>query len=410
MARTMFRDVGGGRRRGNARFIAAAWCVLLMVAVLPGCDLTTPSSPNDPGNLTGQTTNQTFVFTGTLGVSSSASTLVADDTSTVLLIVEVKDSSGNPIQNLTTVGFSTDLGAFNVGGALFTVAQATTFNGSAEILLQSANRQAGTATVTATLGTVSSSSSVKLTVAPVEGTIALAFGTTGDSSVVVLSGVASSATPLDSNIGVTALDLEGTPIVGANVSFRITQDTTADTTSNPNAEFVATRHTTTGPDGTTVNVLRVFGPGVVVVEAELFDPNTGNLVARSNRIILTTTQAVSAAFATLAFADGSTSFAAVAPYSNLLTVTVTDGTGAPQAGRTVRLSITADTTDTGAGLSTTLAITDAFGRVTSTLTVPDNAPSGGAGSTSVVSITAEVLDSLTGAVVSTSNVIVATGT
>ena len=410
MARTMLRDVGGGRRGGNARFTISACCVLLMVAVLSGCDLTDPTSPNDPADLTGQTTNQTFVFTGTISVSSSAGTLPADDTSTVLLVVEVKDSSGAPIQNLTTVGFSTDLGAFNVGGVLFTAAQVTTFNGSAQILFQSTNRQAGTATATASIGNVSSSSSITLTPAPVEGTIALSFGASGTDDIFTLSGAASEVTPLDSNIAVIALDPLGAPIVGSNVSFRITADSTADNSANPYAEFVASRHTMTGAAGGAVNILRAFGPGTVVVEAEMFDPNTGALVATSNRIILTTIQAVVAPFVTLAFANGSTGFSATAPYANLLTATVTDGFGAPQAGRTVRLSITADTSDTGAGLSTTLATTNAFGKVTTTLTVPDNAPSGTPPTVSLVSILAEVLDPLTGAVLSTSNVIVATGT
>ncbi len=404
MAKTMFRDVGGGRRRGNARFIASAWCVLLMLAVLPSCDLTTPSSPNDPNNLTGQTTNQNFVFTGTLNVSSAVSALTADDLSTVVFVVEVKDSSGNPIQNLTTVVFSTNLGAFNVGGFLFATAQVTTFNGTAQILFQSANRQAGTATVTASLGTVSSSSSITLTPAPVEGTLSLAFGTSG-TGLVTKSGVASTATPLDSDIGLIALDSQvpPMPIVGANVSFRIIQDTTADGTSNPNAQFVASRHTTTGPDGAAVNILRVFGPGSVVVVAELFDPNTGALVATSNRIILTTSRSF---LATLLFSNGTASFTgSTFPLIDVITATVTDTAGTAQSGLTVRFSITSDSTSGGASLSPSLATTNASGQISTTLTVPDDA--GGAGSS--VTIVAEVLDS-SGAVLTTSNAIVATGT
>ncbi len=401
MARTMFRDVGGGRRRGNARFIASACSVLLLVAALSGCDLTTPSSPNDASDLTGQTNNQTFVFTGTLSVSSLASTLSADDTSTVLFIVEVKDSSGGPIQNLTTVGFSTDLGAFNVGGSLFSAAQVTTFNGSAEILLQSANRQTGTATVTAGLGTVSSSSSITLTPVTVEGTIGLAFGTTG-TGLVTRSGVASTATPLDADIGVRALELDQTPIVGANVSFRIIQDTTTDETSNPSAEFLASRHTTTGPTGSAVNVLRVFGPGVVVVVADLFDPVTGDLIATSNRIILTTSTTF---LISLEFDDGSTTFEFTSfPGTVGITAMVADTAGVPQAGLTVRFSIISDSTTAGASLSSSVVVTNAGGVAITSVTVPDNAS--GAGSS--VSILAEVINSA-GATLATSNVVVAIG-
>ena len=408
MARTMLRDVGGGRRCGNARLIVSAWCVLLLVAVLSGCDLTDPASPNDPANLTGQTTNQTFVFTGTISVSSSAGTLLADDTATVLLVVDVKDSSGAPIQNLTTVGFSTDLGAFNIGGGLFTAAQVTTFNGAAQILFQSANREAGTATVTASIGNVSSSSSITLEAAPFAGTIALAFGTSGTGAV-TLTGAASALVPLDANIGVTALDDDGDPIAGANVSLRIIEDTTADNTSNPNAEFTTSRHTTTGTDGSAVTILRTYGPGTVAVVADLFEPNTGALVATSNRIILTTT-ATPTVIATLTFSDGvTTSFTTSGPYSFTegITVRVTNAAGTPLAGLTVLFTIETDTTSAGATLSNSVAVTDGTGTATSVITIPD------AGSNplvpAAVSILAKVVDSSNAAVVlATSNVIVIT--
>ena len=109
----------------------------------------------------------------------------------------------------------------------------------------------------------------------------------------MIAAPASATTPLDSNIAIIAEDLLGEPIVGANASFRIIDDSTGDATPNPYAEFVASRHVVTGADGGAVNVLRAFGPGTVVVEAEMFDPITGTLVATSNRIILTTTQGTS---------------------------------------------------------------------------------------------------------------------
>ena len=400
MARTKLRDGGGGRRHGNARFVASAWCVLLMLAVLPGCDLNNPTSPNDPADLTGQTTNQTFTFTGSLSISSSANTMTADDLSTVLLVVEVKDSSGGAIQNLTTVNFSTNLGAFNVGGALFTAAQATTFNGLASVLFQSSGRLAGAATITASIGTVSSSTQVTLTPLALDGTLALAFGTTG-TGLTTLSGVASAVAPLEANIGLTALDTEGQPIVGVNVSFRIIQDTTADGgATNPNAEFAASRHTTTGPDGSAVNILRAFGAGTVVVVAEMFDPNTGALVATSNRIILT---ASSQFVISLAFTpSGATSVSLLGPYpqTQAMAAVVTDTAGVVQPGLTVRFRITADSTDTGASLSSSVVVADSAGTANNSISVP------GSIEAASVSILAEVINSA-GTVLATSNVIVA---
>ena len=145
MASTVFRDAGGGRRRGYARFMTSAFCLLLISTMMVGCNLDNPTSPNAPADLTGQTTNQQFTFTGTIGVLSVSGTLSADDTSTITITAEVKDASGNPIQNLTTVTFNTNLGGFpqlNSAGIQFvsSTASATTFNGLASVAFQSVAR------------------------------------------------------------------------------------------------------------------------------------------------------------------------------------------------------------------------------------------------------------------------------
>jgi hypothetical protein len=381
----------------------SAFCLLLISTLTVGCDLNTPTSPNSPAQLTGQTTNQQFTFSGTIGVLAVSGTVIADDNSTVTITAIVRDQSGNPIQNLTTVTFSTDLGGFvtgvdNTGGAITSsVTSAVTFNGQAQVSFVSVGRDTGTATVRANIGNTSASTQLKLEPAPIEGTIALLFTGGG----VTLSGVASSASPLDAPISLEALDLEGNPIVGANVSFRILQDTTGDNSSNPYAEFVASRHTTTGAAGDAANILRSFGPGVVVVVAELYDPNSGNLVGTSNRIIMTTSRSY---LISLQFNGGGTTVNMAAPYTANFTATVTDADLAPQQGLTVRFSITADSTTAGASLSNSLQVTSAAGGATSSVTVPDDA----AGAGSSVTIVAEVVDS-TGAVLSTSNVIVAVG-
>lgn len=407
MANTRFRDGGGGRRRGYAGGVTSALCLLLISTLMVGCSLDSPSSPNQPGQLTGQTPNQQFTFSGTITLSRSSNSTVADDNSTVVFIATVRDASGNPIPNLTTVNFSTDLGGFVVGtsgdGAPVTSSftAVATFNGQAEVSFVSVGGATGKATVTASIGSTSASRTVEIEEPPLEGTIALAFGT-GGTGAVTMSGTASQASPLDAEISVLAVDSEGDPIAGAKVTFRIVQDSTTDDTSNDRARFLVERRTTTGPAGDAVNILRAFGPGVVVVVAELYDSNTGKLVGTSNRIILTTdvTLLVSHAFDT-----GGSATTVTAPATVGITATVSDIEGAPQQGLTVRFSIVDDSTDSGASLSRSTAVTDASGEATTSLTVPDNA--GGTGAT--VSVLVEVVDAAGNTVV-TGNVIVATAT
>ena len=66
LARAMFHDAGGGKRRASAGFVTPVFCLLLISMMVVGCSLDSPSSPNTPGNLTGQTTNQQFTFSGSL--------------------------------------------------------------------------------------------------------------------------------------------------------------------------------------------------------------------------------------------------------------------------------------------------------------------------------------------------------
>ena len=142
--------------------------------------------------------------------------------------------------------------------------------------------------------------------------------------------------------------------------------------------------------------------GNVTVVAEMLDSQTGEVACTSNQVIATTTAAL---LAQLTFSDGvSTSFTAAAPYTEGITVTVTDTSLAAVPGVTVRFSITLDSTTAGASLSSSLSVTDANGQATSALTVPDDA--GGAGS--LVTILAEVIDGNNN-VLATSNTVVAIG-
>ena len=244
MARTVFRDAGGGRRRGYARLMTSVFCLLLISTMMVGCDLNNPTSPNSPGDLTGQTTNQQFTFTGTIGVLTISGTLVADDVSTITITAEVKDEAGNPIQNLTTVTFNANLGGFVVGvdtdgvNIVASTATATTFNGLASVAFQSFGRATGTATIVASLGLTTGSTTVVLEAAPVTGNISATFGATGTGSTST-TGTASSTVPLDLDISAIAKDLTSlaAPIAGATMRFRIVTDTTDETTTNePQAE------------------------------------------------------------------------------------------------------------------------------------------------------------------------------
>jgi len=310
MARTTFRDVGGGRRRGYARLMTSAFCLLLISTMSLGCGLDNPTSPNEASDLTGQTTNQIFSFSGTIGVSSVSGSVIANDQSTVTIVVVVRDSSGNAIPNLTSVTLSTDLGGFVIGvdaeGNNIATASTSvvTFNGQADAQFQSLGGAVGTATIVASIGTTRATTSVDIDPAPLSGTLSMAFGSTGTGTA-FLSKVATEAAPLDESVGVTALDNNGDPLSGALVEFVIVSDSTDEQTANEPAIWLASRQTNTGGSGDAINILRVVGPGVVVAEARMIDVNTGQTVAVSNRIILTTSTTF---VATLSFADGTASF------------------------------------------------------------------------------------------------------
>jgi hypothetical protein len=324
--------------------------LLLTAVVLAGCNLNTPVAPNTDGQLTGQTTNQQFVFTGTISISAGGFTLTADDTATVTITANVRDASGNPVPNLTTIVFSTNLGAFVTEAGLTTVATATTFNGIAQVFFSSSNRQAGTATITASLGTVASSVNVTLEAEPVTGTLSASFGTTGTGAT-SSTGMIPPGThgQLDVDISAEALDLAGVAIVGATVRFRIVTDTTDELTTNEPVEFVGSSTTTTNSSGIAGALIRVRGPGDVVIDADLIDPVTGQTVATSNEIILVTTASTTIPTLVLNFDDDSTTIelgGTVAPVSVGVEATATNAAGNPVPNATVRFVIRSDSAGT----------------------------------------------------------------
>jgi hypothetical protein len=379
--------------------MTSAFCLLLISTLMVGCDLSNPTSPNVPADLTGQTTNQQFTFTGTIGFLTISGTLVADDSSTVTITVEVKDAAGNPIQNLTSVAFNANLGGFITGvdsaGANIVVSSATasTFNGRASIDFQSLGRSTGTATIIASLGAVSSSTTVELEPAPVAGNISAAFGVSGTGST-SMTGTASTSVPLDVDISAIANDLTATadPIAGATMRFRIETDTTDETTTNDPVAFVGGVDTvTTNTSGIGAAKIRVQGPGDVVIFVDLIDPSTELTVATSNPIILVTAGGSTVPTLGLLFDNDSTVAdlsGTGAPVSIGLIATAKDAAGAALGGVTVRFRIVSDTTGgatLGAGGATTLTATTSGGgtaTITTTLTT----------ATQSVVIVAELLD------------------
>jgi hypothetical protein len=252
-----------------------------------------------------------------------------------------------------------------IGNTPVAAVSATTFNGIAQAELRSQNRQTGTATVTVSLGTTSGSAEVEFEPAAVIGTLSLGFGTSGTGAG-TKTGSANQNDPLDETVGVTAEDLDGDPIAGATVRFRIVQDTTDEGSPNEPAHFLTSDTTSTGGSGTAVNILRVYGAGVIAIEADLIDPVTGETVATSNRIILTTTAAEALK---LAFNNGLATFTGNAPFNVGIVARLFDETGAALGGRLVRFTIQSDNTG-GASLSVTTGTTDGNGRTTTSLHVP----------------------------------------
>jgi len=377
--------------------MTSAFCLLLISTMMVGCSLDNPTSPNAAADLTGQTTNQQFTFTGTIGVLSVSGTLSADDTSTITITAQVQDASGNPIQNLTTLTFSTNLGGFlqvDSGGTAFvsSTASATTFNGLASVAFQSVGRGTGTATIVASLGSTTGSTTVVLEVAAVTGSISAAFGSTGAGAVTMI-GTASTAVPLDVAVSATATDLSATasPIAGARMRFRIVVDTTKDSGLGGQVRFVGSvDEVTTNASGVGATMIRVQHPGDVVVVADLVDPNTGQTVATSNEIILvvSTNAGISSPSLALTFDDETTVkiLGGTGPAVSVgLIATAKDAAGALLGGSTVRFTIDSDTTG-GATLSSNgTATTGGTGTatITATLTTP----------TQSVVIFAELLDS-----------------
>lgn len=374
--------------------------VALAALLGAGCSLTSPTSPNDPAQLTGQNPNEEPSFNGTITLTASSTTSPADGSTDVLITATARDPEGRPVQNLTPINFSTDLGLLRPAGTSPALGSSSVtvgaFNGRATVALRST--VAGVATVGAAIANVASFVDIVLERVPIQGNIDLVF--LGGSE--FASGTASPSSPFRIGLVATAKDLDGNLLAGVIVRFEIVVDTTTGSGNGP-ARLEGQEASFTNTAGEAFDQLVIVGAGRVVLEANLFDPNDGSHVATSNQIIAVTDSAGVDFTVTLTFDDGTTVSEATAPFTDGIEALVQDSTGAAVPGRTVRFTIIRDTTSgatLGANGTSVTVTTDGSGVATTSVRVPDPGE---------VVIIAELLDDA-GNVIATSNEITAVGT
>lgn len=365
----------------------------VLLAVTAACNVDSPTSPNQPVELTGQNGNETATFSGSVTIFGGGSALAGSGTD-IAVAVEVKDLQGNPATNFTPVNFSTSLGTIRAADADPATAGNTTqiasFAGRATVLLRSDTP--GSATVTAWIANVVASTFVTFDPEdPVGNTdiVTLAFRRAGADSATI-EGTA----PLLSTVVARVLDETGAALTGRTVRFRIVADTAGAALTGP-AESM------TDGSGEAVNVVRIDAEGTVALIADLLD-SSGEVVAQSNQIIATTTIRSNELLVTLTFADGATlATIEVVPDTVGLLVEVLDAeTGEPLSGRRVRFRIDLDTAvvDPAELANSQSTFTNGEGIATNAVT--------GKEATTTVVLIVEVVDNDTGETIAISNQVV----
>lgn len=360
------------RHRSWSRLVVA----LLLVFVAVGCNATTPTSPNMPASLDGQNPNEDASFSGSITLFGGGSG-TADGVSDVPIVIEVRDRQGNPAQNFTPVTVSTTLGTVRAPGddpdTAGSSVQVASFGGQAQVLVRSTS--SGIAQVTAWIADVASTAFIQFEAGPSTDVINLAFRVGGSDSTTVEGN-----SPFLAAVIATVTDEDGALLSGRQVRFRIVSN-------SADASLTGPVRSLTDSNGEAANVLRTEGIGTVSLEADLFDAN-GDIVAESNQIIATITNAADDYEVTLTFADESTT-TAIAPGGTIgMMVEVRDRqTSETLAGRRVRFRIVSDTAETDPAelANTSSTLTDGDG-------VASNAITGYELDTRVV-IVVDVLDS-----------------
>lgn len=191
-----------------------------------GTDTVTGVSTNGTTSSTVITLIQAMV--GSVTVTAGSSTLVADGSSSTVIIATVKDINNNPVPDGTAVSFTTTAGTVSSSTA-------ATTNGMATVTLKSSTNL-GTATVTATSGGVSGS-----------GTITFIAGPVATLTVTAIPDNLSAGITNTSTVTAKARDLHNNPVSGETITFTVVSGRLSAATATTDADGIATV-TYTAPD------------------------------------------------------------------------------------------------------------------------------------------------------------------
>ncbi len=267
-----------------------------------GTDTVTATSTN---NTTGNVTITIIAASvGTVTVTAGSASIVADGASSTIIRAEVKDTNGNNIADGTTVDFVTTAGILSAGSA-------TTTNGVASLTLTSGTNLA-TATIRATAGGVSNTTTVNFVAGPAAQVVVRA-----NPSNLTADGTS------QSTIHVTVLDGNDNPVADGEVLTFNANDGQMSSITATTSGGMAT-NTYTAP-----NYVPASGNDTITVEASNGQTGTALITLIGAQIA---TISLSANPTSLP-ADGSTQ----ATISATLTVV---GGGAPPDGTAVSFSIT----------------------------------------------------------------------
>ena len=295
-------------------------------------------------NATTNTVNISLIapIVGSVFTTTASTTVVADGASQSLIVATVEDANFNPITDGTTVTFSTtagDLDNTQIGSQ--TTTTATTINGVATALLTSST-YVGSATVTATVGGVSSSTSVAFI--------------PGAASTITLSATPSNITAdgaSTSTIRAVITDVFGNVVAdGETITFKIASGlgVLSKQTATTFGGVATVNYTASTTAGTvTINVLATNGTS-----------NTVNITL------------IAATIGSVSTSTGSTSIVADGVSQTVITSRVRDTAFNTVAdGTTVTFTATAGDIDNAtAGTQVTYMATTTNGMATATLTSP----------------------------------------
>jgi hypothetical protein len=185
-------------------------------------------------------------------------------------------------------------------------------------------------------------------------------------------------------------DLTGNPLAGVKVHFRIVSDNTTHSGSG-GARLQGQGITYSNTDGEAFEQLEVIGVGEVVIEADMIDPVTDEIIITSNQIIYS---GVSSVVLQLTINNGTT---ATGGSSKNLKARASDASGKVIPYIWVKFELQADATNT-AKLNPETVVATEWGNARSVLSF------GGGTAGDVTTVVAKVVDA-DGTVLATSNTV-----